>query len=220
MGCIELVGESMKAVFVAVLGLLGSFGSVHAAESSPLDKMANDVTTPYSPTFSPQLYEQYKSRITEVNRLRIDAAVLALEDGKCDIAKSSEIKNRADGVLNDVDVFVSCLNGERVLFNEREIRRRIVVLSAQESAWDEGRATADCLQRLQSSAPKLPFAKGRLDISKHSAIVMRQDGEMSLSVNIPVQVKGANGATTMYWARCGYTWGASPADIEVVTRRL
>ncbi|MEN4918176.1 hypothetical protein ABE485_05855 [Achromobacter spanius] len=216
---IELFGESMKAVLVVVLGVLGSFGSVHAAESQPLDKMAGGVTTPYSPDFSPQAYQNYRSRIAEVNRLRIDAAVLALESGKCDIAESAEIKNRADGSVNDVDVFVSCLNGARLSFSEREIRSRIVVLSAQDSPWDESRATADCLERLQSTAHKLPFPKGKLDISKHSTIVMREDGEMSLSVNIPVDVKSANGATTMFWARCGYTWGSSPANIQVVTRR-
>lgn len=209
----------MKAVLVVALGLLGSFGSVHAAEPLPLDKMAGGVTTPYSPTYSPQTYNKYKSRIAEVNRLRIDAAILALENGKCDIAESAEIKNRADGSVNDLDVSVSCLNGERINLSEREIRSRIVVLSPQDSAWDEGRAVDDCLARLRSSASKLPFAKGKLDISKQSTIVMRPDGDTVLSVNVPVDVKGANGATTMYWARCGYTWGSSPADIQVVTRR-
>lgn len=210
----------MKAAFFVVFGLLGLFGSAYSAEAQLLDKMASDVTTPYSPTFSPHTYKKYKSRISEVNRLRIDAAALALQSGKCDVAEYSEIKNRADGPVHDIDFFVSCLNGERFFFNERDIRNRVVVASVNDSAWAEEKASDDCLKRLQSTAHKLPFPKGKLDVSKYSAIVMRESSDMSLTVNIPVDVKGANGVTSQWWARCVYTSAASPGTIEVVARRM
>lgn len=210
----------MKAALVVGFGLLSVFGSAYAAESPILDRMASDVTTPYSPTFSPHTYKKYKSRIAEVNRLRINAAVLALQSGKCDVAEYSEIKNRADGPVNDIDFFVSCANGERFFFNERDVRNGVVVASVNDSAWDEGKASDDCLKRLQSSAHKLPFPKGKLDISKHSTIVMRESSDMSLTVNIPVDVKGANGVTSQWWARCGYRLASSPGTIEAVPRRM
>ena len=110
----------MKKTLIFLL-LITSF-NLQATENELVGKADSNVTEPYSEQYSPRTFEKYQSRNDEITNLRTQAARIALKSGKCDYVLFSEIHNRGDGRIDNIDFYVDCKNLNRFLFNEKDIR--------------------------------------------------------------------------------------------------
>lgn len=113
------------------------------------DKISAQAIKPYTKQAWPKTHNKYPKRFDEINALRIVAARLAIDSGKCDFVDVAEISDM-QSTPTSLSFFIDCRNGQRIRLDESEIRKSSQVLTQEEKSWTEKNALETCVTAITS----------------------------------------------------------------------
>lgn len=177
-------------------------------------KISSSARMPYDAKNYPKTVKQYGSRLKEIEQLRRKAAEMAVDSGKCDFAEVVELSDSKSS-LKHLHFWVDCRNGERIRFDEFEIKGKGAVRTQKEKAWDENSARTACRDAIKSRA-LIPS-----DVDIHD-IIGTSFYEAPVTHNVVLTMdfdaKNAFGVEIPYTAKC-YSQPGEVGEIEVYKRK-
>lgn len=188
---------------IFVFSILGSNYSTSIAKNATenLNGYENKIPSysvdPYTKKDYPSTFAQYKKRINDVNNLRIKAAKLAIDSGRCDKVSTSSINDKSQ--INSLEFIVYCSNGATFNITESDIKSKAQIKTDKEKSIPHEEALSKCKEIIikESEIPSSVNFHNILGTNIRTAPISN-----NVVVNLEFDVRNTFNAKIEYIAQC------------------
>lgn len=150
----------------------------------------------YTPAQYPSLTAKYRSRLTEIEKLRRTAAERVIDSGKCDYVENVQLSDQSS--LRSLKFFINCTNENLIYLTEADLNSGAEVRTQSELAWDEGEAIVECRAMTKRSAT-IPSS---VDFHTFGLSATTNKTSGNVQVLLDFDAKNVFGAEIGHTARC------------------